>query len=174
MKLVHWMRFAWDLEKLGEPPPSKLPVNCVVRPASRRELDVVQAVIINSFSLDSDWAESYRRIRDRLAEQVQVAMEANENAAMVLAHGPRIIGASVYAADSSSEHHLVSGPCILLEYRNRGLGTDMLYRTLAALKHAGLKRVCAVTKRGVPADKFVYPKFGGEGEPAELPSGFAT
>ncbi len=172
MKLVQWTRFAWDLEKMGEPATGRLPVNTVVRPAQRRELDVVQAVIVNSFTLDSDWAESYRRIKDKLAEQVRLVFEAQEIPGLVLAHGSRLVGASVFSVNPASECHLLSGPCILLEYRNRGLGTDLLWRSLQAMKVEGVKRAFGITRKGVPAEKFVYPKFAGAGEPVDLPPEF--
>lgn len=164
-KLIHWTRFAWDLEKLGEPPAFKMPVTCEVRPATRRELENVQAVVANSFALDSDWAETYRHIAGRIARDITEAFSSASPTALVLAHGPRLVGATVYSTEPEAENHLVSGPCVLLEYRNRGFGTDLLARTLKVLREAGLKRAHGVTKRGVPAEKFVYPKFNGEGAP---------
>jgi predicted N-acetyltransferase YhbS len=174
MKISHWSRFCWNADTLGEPTPGKLPVNCVVRPAARRDLDEVQSVIENSFTLDTDWAEYYKRFRAGLAEQVEQAFEQSESGCLVLAHGARIIGASVYTLDPAAENHLISGPCILLEYRNRGLGSDTLWRTLQALRQAGLKKMFGVTRRTVPAAKFVYPKFGGVSEPYEQPVGSAV
>lgn len=170
MKLVQWMRFTWDLERLGEPSTTKLPVNTVVRPVARRECEAVIEVLLNSFTMDSDWAESFRRIRDPLVENVRRAFTDHESPGLVLVHGPRIVGASIFTDSAMAENHLISGPCILLEYRNRGLGTDMLYRSLSLLKQAGVKKGNGMTRKGVPAEKFVYPKFGGEGEPAELPA----
>src|SRR5215470_4419533 len=171
MKIFHWVRFGWNADTLGDPGPANLPVNCVVRPAARRELDAVQLVIANSFTLDTDWAEYYKRFRHNLAEQVEQAFSQSDAGCLVLAHGTRIIGASVFTLDPSAENHLISGPCILLEYRNRGLGSDTLWRTLQALRQAGLKRMFGVTRRIVPASKFVYPKFGGVSEPYEMPIG---
>lgn len=174
MKLVQWMRFTWDLERLGEPATNKLPVNTVVRPVTRREVEAVQHVIFNSFTLDSDWAESFGRIRDSLAEGVRRAFADYESPGLVLVHGPRIVGASIFTDNALAESHLISGPCILLEYRNRGLGTDMLYRSLSLLKQGGVKRATGMTRKGVPAEKFVYPKFGGESEPVDLPAPVAS
>ncbi len=170
MKIVHWVRYCWNAEMLGEPTPGKLPVNCVVRPAARRDLDAVQLVIENSFTLDTDWAEYYKRFRVSLAEQVEQAFEQSDSGCLVLAHGTRIIGASVFSLDPSADNHLISGPCILLEYRNRGLGSDTLWRTLQALRQSGLKKMYGVTRRTVPP-KFVYPKFGGISEPYVAPIG---
>jgi predicted N-acetyltransferase YhbS len=171
MKIFHWVRYSWSADSLGEPIPGKLPVNCVVRAAERRDLDAVQSVIENSFTLDTDWAESYKRFRAELAEQIEQAFEQTDAGCLVLAHGARIVGVSVYSLDPAAENHLISGPCILLEYRNRGLGSDTLWRTLQALRQAGLKTMFGLTRKTVPASKFVYPKFGGVGEPYDLPVG---
>ena len=169
MKIFHWSRFCWSADTLGEQTPGKSPVNCVIRPAATRDLDAVLLVIENSFTLDTDWAETYKRFRLSLADLVTRAFEETEASCLVLAHGNRIVGASVYSLDPDAENHLVSGPCILLEYRNRGLGSDTLWRTLQVLRQAGLKKMYGVTRKTVPAAKFVYPKFGGVGEPFDLP-----
>src|SRR5712671_2453354 len=111
MKIFHWVRYCWSAHSLGEPIPGKLPVNCVVRAAERRDLDAVQLVIENSFTLDTDWAESYKRFRSELAEQVEQAFEQPDAGCLVLAHGARIIGVSAYSLDPAAENHLISGPC---------------------------------------------------------------
>jgi hypothetical protein len=55
-----------------------------------------------------------------------------------------------------------------MEYRNRGLGTGLLYHTLSQLRHAGLRRVHGITKDAISATKFVYPKYGGAAEEYEF------
>ena len=169
MKIFHWSRFSWSADTLGEQLPGKSSVNCMIRPAAKRDLDAVQSVIENSFTLDTDWAETYKRFRTSLADLVTLAFEEPNVGCLVLAHGSRIIGASVYSLDPAAENHLTSGPCILLEYRNRGLGSETLWRTLQEMRHAGLKTMHGVTRKTVPAAKFVYSKFGGISEPFELP-----
>ena len=169
MKIFHWSRFSWSADTLGDQTPGKSPVNCVIRPAAKRELDAVQLVIEHSFTLDTDWAETYKRFRLSLADLVTRAFEETDPSCLVLAHGNRIVGASVYSLDPDLENHLVSGPCILLEYRNRGLGSETLWRTLQTLRQAGLKKMYGVTRKTVPAAKFVYPKFNGVAESFELP-----
>ncbi len=112
MKIFHWARYCWNADTLGEPAPGKLPVNCVVRPAARRDLDAVQLVIENSFTLDTDWAEYYKRFRAGLAELVELAFEQSDSGCLVLAHGTRIIGASVYTLDPAGRRIISSqGPC---------------------------------------------------------------
>ena len=51
--------------------------------------------------------------------------------------------------DPDAETHLLSGPCVSMEYRNRGIGTALLYATLDHLKQAGLERAHGITKFNV-------------------------
>ncbi|MDD5349247.1 MAG: hypothetical protein PHQ12_03455, partial [Chthoniobacteraceae bacterium] len=75
-------------------------------------------------------------------------------------HGPRIIGASGLSAERDAKRHLLTGPCLSLEYHNRGLGSALLAHSLLALREAGLSTVRGETKRGSAAAQFLYPKFG--------------
>ncbi|PYM02074.1 MAG: hypothetical protein DMF19_04360 [Verrucomicrobia bacterium] len=52
--------------------------------------------------------------------------------------------------------------CILVEYRNCGLGTFLLYSALRHVRDAGMTRACARTRESSPAVRFLYPKFGGQ------------
>ena len=57
--------------------------------------------------------------------------------------------------------NLFPGPCILMDYRNRGLSTLLLSSALHDLRDAGMTRACAGTRESSPATRFLYPKFGG-------------
>jgi GNAT superfamily N-acetyltransferase len=74
-------------------------------------------------------------------------------------HGPRIIASSCLSMDSDADNHLFSGPCVLPEYRSRGLGAALLLYSLHSLRQAGLHVARAICKDGTTACKFVYPKF---------------
>jgi GNAT superfamily N-acetyltransferase len=56
---------------------------------------------------------------------------------------------------------ILPGPCVLVEYRNRGFGTGLLKHSLQALREAGVTRAVAVSKENAPVAKFLYPKFNG-------------
>jgi len=73
----------------------------------------------------------------------------------------------VLNTDVEADSNLVSGPCVLSEYCNRGLGTALLHATLVQFREAGLERVVAITKENTTACKFVYPKFGSDGASCE-------
>jgi N-acetylglutamate synthase-like GNAT family acetyltransferase len=87
---------------------------------------------------------------------------------LVVTHGTRVIGASPLDPNKEAECHLVSGPCVLNEYRNRGIGTELLFQSLSALREAGFETVRAITKSNVPVAKFVYTKFNSVSEPWEF------
>ena len=57
--------------------------------------------------------------------------------------------------------NLPLGVCVLNEYRCRGLGTFILHESLRRLKERGLEEARVVTRKGLPADRYLYPKFGG-------------
>jgi predicted GNAT family acetyltransferase len=159
MKLVRWKRFTWDLRKLP-PLDNKLPAHFSFREAAREESKVVRSAVMTAISLDSAWSDALKVFRERFENQLEIAFQRESIPAIVITHGVRIIAASVLSTELESESHLVSGPCVLSEYCNRGLGTALLHQSLRQLQKAGLERASAVTKENVPACKFVYPKFG--------------
>jgi len=158
MNLVRWKRFTWELSQL---PPLKnpLPEPYVVRPAGRDEYKQVAHVVFTSLTLDASWCDALQLFRDRLASQIEHAFLKETSPSLVIVHGSRIIAASVLTTDPGAISQLISGPCVLGEYGNRGIGTALLHQTLEHLRSLGLERASAVTKDNVPACKFVYPKF---------------
>ncbi len=167
MKLVRWKRFTWDLAKLP-PLAHPLPDQYVVRPAARDEAKSVIHVVFTALTLDSAWCDTLKLFRDRLTAQLEQAFVRETAPAMVIMNGPRIVAASVVSTEAGADSHLVSGPCVLGEYCNRGLGTALLHHTLEFLRSTGLEQARGVTKDNVPACKFVYPKFGSTSEPYDF------
>jgi GNAT superfamily N-acetyltransferase len=158
MKLVRWKRFTWNLTTLP-PLAHNLPGHFQVRGVSREEEKGVAHVVFTAFSLDSTWSDTLKVFRDRLELSVHTAFARENVPAIVVAHGPRIIAASVLSSEVDAETNLVSGPCVLPEYCNRGIGSALLHFSLLQLHEAGLSVAHGVTKENVPAAKFVYPKF---------------
>lgn len=159
MKLVRWKRFTWELANLP-PLEIQLPPPYIIRPAARDEAKPVSHVIFTALTLDSAWCDTIKRFHTRLATDLELAFSRETAPAIVVMHGPRIIAASVVSTEIDADSHLISGPCVLGEYCNRGLGSALLHHTLALLRTAGLARAIGITKNNVPACKFVYPKFG--------------
>ncbi len=158
MKLIRWKRFTWDLEKLPDFE-TQLPSHFNVRAAARDEEKIVRSVIFTAFSLDTAWGDSFNHVRPFIESQITSSFLHRAVPCLVITHGVRIIAASALNTNDDAASHLISGPCVLSEYRSRGLGTALLHESLMHLKTAGLARACAVSKENVPASKFVYPKF---------------
>lgn len=159
MKLVRWTRFTWDLGKLP-PLANALDKRYTLRAASREEEPIVHRVIASAFSLDSDWGDNYSTFRDRLQMQLRLSFERESVPALVILHGQRIICASGLTTEVEADSHLLSGPCVLIEYRNRGFGTALLHASLTHLAQSGISLGYGVSKESAPASKFIYPKFG--------------
>lgn len=159
MKLVRWKRFTWDLTKLPPEHEPHLPSHYTVRAAARDEEKTVRNVIFTAFGLDSAWGDSFKQVRGFIEAQLASSFVHRAVPCLVITHGVRIIAASALNTGDDALTHLISGPCVLAEYRNRGLGTSLLHESLLHLKTAGLDRCSGVCKEHVPASKFVYPKF---------------
>ena len=169
MKLVRWTRFTWNLATL--PPTAKALDKCyVIRVAAREEEMIVANAIFRAFSMDSEWAADLVLFRDRLQLQLHQSFEREAVPALVILHGVRIVAASVLSSEVEAESNLLSGPCVLPEYCNRGLGSALLHESLVQLAHGGLARAHGVSKEPTLASRFVYPKFGSTREDRDLHS----
>ena len=173
MKLVRWKRFTWQLKQLP-PPDHKLPGHFIVRPATREEARAVAHVVITAFSLDSTWSDTLNLFRERLEMQLDLAFQRESFPAIVITHGPRIIATSVLNTDTEADSNLVSGPCVLSEYCNRGLGTALLHASLRQLAEIGMERAAGITKENTAACKFLYPKFDSVGLPCDFAMALAA
>ena len=160
MKLVRWKRFTWDLAKLSPEHELRLPSHYTVRAAARDEEKAVRNVIFTAFGVDSAWGDSFKQIQSFIESQLNTSFLHRAVPCLVITHGVRIIAASALNESDDAISNLISGPCVLAEYRNRGLGTGLLHESLLYLKSAGLEHCVGLCKDNVPASKFVYPKFG--------------
>ena len=166
MKLVRWIRFTWDLSML--PALKTGAAQYAVRMATPEDEKSVRSVISSAFSLDMDWSDTLKNLRDHFEAQIDKVFTEKEVPCVVILHGSRIIGASSMDTTKEAENNLLSGPCVLNEYRNRGLGTTLLHRSLSLLRDAGLGKARGVTKYNVPAAKFIYPKFNSVSEQFDI------
>ena len=159
MKMVRWTRFTWDLATL---PPLAVALDrrYTIRAAAREEEPVVAALFQRAFTMDREWSDQYLLFRDRLQLQVHQSFDREHIPAIVVAHGIRIVAASALNTEVAAENNLLSGPCVLAEYCNRGLGSALLHESLVQLAHAGLAQAHGVSKENTLASRFVYPKFG--------------
>ncbi|MDQ6656296.1 MAG: GNAT family N-acetyltransferase [Verrucomicrobiota bacterium] len=158
MKPINWVQFTWDLSAIADtcPPLPEHYQIALATPADEKEL---RRVISSSFSLDPDWNASMKEVMLTIEPWLDRAEQSGPVSCLALRHGSRIIGASVLSTDASADNHLAPGPCVLIEYRNRGLGTHLLHTSLTTLRDAGLGRASAISKENSLATKFLYTKF---------------
>jgi predicted N-acetyltransferase YhbS len=167
MKLVRWTRFTWDLAKLPEEG-SVLEAHYHIRPVTKDEEKTVRAVIASSFALDMNWSDTLKTMKEWMESNLDAVFAHKVAPCLVVTHGTRVIGASALDPNKDAESHLLSGPCMLNEYRNRGIGSELLYQSLFALRQVGFEQARAITKSNVPVAKFVYTKFNSVAEPCEF------
>lgn len=159
MKPVNWAHFSWDLTKSLPARPS-LPPSFSVRRSTPEDQDAVQSVVLSSFTLDADWNPFFREVRPLIESALkEVFHEKSDPLCLVLRHGSRIIGASGLSGDRDARNHLLTGPCLAMEYHNRGLASALLAHSLHLLRETGITFVRGATKEGSTAAQFIYPKF---------------
>jgi len=161
MKLSVWVQFTWNLKKLPAET-AKLASRYTVEAATLDDRNLLLAAVSRSMSMEPAWSDDLAA-RVKLAEEIiQTAFPAGEVTFVAIKHGARIIGASCIRDSGDKVSNLPLGVCVLNEYRCRGLGTYLLHESLRRLKERGLEQARLVTRKGLPADKYLYPKFGGE------------
>jgi ribosomal protein S18 acetylase RimI-like enzyme len=159
MKLVRWVRFAWELNNIPEEEVALEP-HYRIRRAVHEDAAVVHDVLISSFTLDNDWNDTLHKLRELFQVQIEETFaHRDEIPCLVLTRGSRIVGASLLSFDPADANHLISGPAIVNEYQNRGLGAALLQESLRTLRLGGLDRAFGVTKLNAPTAKFLYTKF---------------
>lgn len=169
MKQVQWVRFTWDLDEI-RPPGGALPEHYHFAAATQADEKELRVVITRSFANDSSWGDAIHVVNGLIDGWLERAFEPGTGGiCLALRHGLRMIGASILIPDPGAEDQLSPGPCVLMEYRNRGLGTALLGESLRRLHEAGLSRAAALTKGNAPVAKFLYPKFNGLLTPGATP-----
>lgn len=159
-KAVTLARFRWNLAELT-PGSVPMPGPYTVRPAGEQEIEDALRVVQAGYNLDPEWSGCAKHIDEVVLPAVRKAF-AGEATCLFLQHGNRVIAASAYDPEPADGVHLVTGPCVLIEYRNRGIGGALLHATLEALRARGLKEAVGQTRPGTPSAKFLCSKFGGQ------------
>jgi predicted GNAT family acetyltransferase len=167
MKLSNWIRFTWDLTQLP-PFENALPEHYEIGPATAEDQMELRKIISSSFVLDPSWSPELQDANEKLEVWLERAFVSPTCLFLALRHGTRIIGASVLSTQLDADMHLIPGPCISMEYRNRGFGTRLLEQALTRLKEAGLPQAAGVAKENLPVSKFLYPKFNATSSPYDF------
>jgi len=160
MKLSVWIQYSWNLKTLPVETP-KLAARYTVEMATLDDRNLLLAAVSRSMSMEPAWSDDLAA-RVKLAEEIiQTAFPAGEVAFVAIKHGARIIGTAAIRDAGDKVSNLPLGVCVLNEYRCRGLGSFLLHEGLRRLKERGLDEARLVTRKGLPADRYLYPKFGG-------------
>ena len=154
------IRFRWKLADL-KTSEVVMPGPYTLRPAAEQEVEEAMRVMQASYNLDPEWSGCAKHIDEVVLPGVREAF-GDEATCLFLLHGNRVIAASAYNPEPSDGIHLVSGPCVLTEYRNRGIGGTLLHATLEALRAHGVTEACGQVRPGTPSAKFLCTKFGGQ------------
>jgi len=160
-----WIRFTWQSAGIGAAPEGA----DLIRPATREEGGDVLKIFLLALSMDSAWNDSLALAEQHLKAEVGRLFNGTEPLCLVIPKGNRIIAASLMDPTPEASSHLVSGPAVLMEYRNRGIGSRLLHASLNTLREAGLETASGVTRGRSVASRHVYPKFGGIGAPVIFP-----
>jgi len=163
--MISWICFEWKTSGLPAAGDSVSPF--VIRPAEKDEEENVGKMISSAFSMDPTWGDIARVLLENVASSLGTAFARPAPSCVVLLHGHRIIGASLLDTNPDSANHLLTGPCILHEYRNRGLGSGLLRDSLAFLGEHEVGTVRGITRDHSTAARFIYPKFGSSSKPCE-------
>jgi ribosomal protein S18 acetylase RimI-like enzyme len=164
MNPLSWIRFSWDLRRFPDVE-IELPAHYRIAPAKKEDEKELRKVVSSTFFLDPVWNPAIAETMQTVQSWLDVAFASEQSVCLALRHGLRIIGASVLRVDPDASNHLAPGPCVLMEYRNRGFGTRLLESSLKMLRNAGVQRAVTVTKPSTPAARFLYQKFDGATEP---------
>jgi GNAT superfamily N-acetyltransferase len=160
MILSVWVQYSWKLKDLptGSPP---IASSYTAEAATLDDRPLLFAAISRSLSMEPAWSFDLGA-RVKLAEElINTGFPAGEVAFIAIKHGARVIAASAIRDAGDKISNLPLGVCVLNEYRCRGLGAYLLHESLRRLRDRGLEEARLVTKKGLPADRYLYPKFGG-------------
>ena len=169
MKASTWIRFRWDLTRLPKFD-SLLPEHYEITHATAEDEIELRKIISSSFVLDPAWNSATQEVMEAVETWLQRAFASPTTDCIALRHGSRIIGGAVISRSPDAEIHLSPGPCVSMEYRNRGFGTRLLEQSLAKLRENGLKQAVGIAHENTPAAKFLYPKFNSKPAPHDSTS----
>jgi ribosomal protein S18 acetylase RimI-like enzyme len=161
--MIQWLCFEWQTS--GLPELSAPGAGIVIRAARKSDHEGVVKTLRSALSVDSAWGGMNRAVGARLARQTEEIFASDDPRCLVVVHGQHIVGVSLLDVAPDAPNHLLSGPCILQEYQNRGLASALLAASLDCLQKNQVKTARGITRANSLAARFVYPKFGGVSRP---------
>jgi len=162
IKLIQHVRFDWDLTKIPIQPISLSPKH-EIKVSTDAVVDSLWEGMQKAFLNEKGWIIQLEAHLDQLRRKIfPDGKPLAEMDILVLQHGARVVGVSALLAKAEVPVQLLSGVVLDYEYQRRGLGTALLQASLRHLADRGLERASVITREGVTAARFLYPKFGGK------------
>src|SRR5205085_7592228 len=149
MNWSNWIRFRWDLTKLPAFD-AVLPEHYEIGIATTENEVELRKIISTSFILDPTWNPATQDVMEAVELWLERAFSSPTATCLALRHGLRIIGAAVIFGNPQADVHLSPGPCVSMEYRNRGFGTRLLEQSLTRLQESGLKEAIGIAHEKAP------------------------
>jgi len=175
MKSIGWVRFSWEPKDIPQTSRYIITETYALRSASRQEKSFISQVINSCFAQESCWNDVTTKLMPRLHQELEEKFSHHrEGDCLVITHGNRVIAASVVDTSRTGDNHLITGPCITVEYRNRGFGALLLKESLLLAAQGGAEMLFGITRANSPAARFVYRKFGGVSVPYEFDLGHSS
>lgn len=157
------VRFEWDLAQVPVAA-AALPLKHEIKIQAQPDAEALWEGIQRPFLNEKAWLIGLERHLDELRKRL--FPEGKPLPTMdffVLTHGMRVVGCSAVLAVEGEGPQLLSGIILDYEYQRRGLGLALLQTSLRHLAEKGLAKAAVITREGVPAARYLYPKFGGQG-----------
>jgi N-acetylglutamate synthase-like GNAT family acetyltransferase len=162
-----WIRFSWDLKKLpAEAPPHEVK-SVELRKAEPDDAHAVWTFLERAFATEQAWGMTLKERMKHLKDAVFQGIEEKNVEYWLLEHGKKIVAGTGLLLDAGAPMQLISGICVMEEYRCRGLGTWLLHAGLKRMADAGLASAAVVTRSNTHAARYLYPKFAATSAPVE-------
>ena len=157
--------FRWDLSKFNYPDPNQT-AGMRVRFASEGEIGSAAEVWYEGLIEEegSPWENYLKKWTPSGAARWFLDSKKRLGAKMLVAEKEeKIVGINgIISERNSGKGRFFTGIVVSLNYRRQGIGSLLLHRTLSELKKEGLRCAEVETIQGIPAAKYLYPKYGGE------------
>lgn len=162
-----WLQFSWNLKSLPESVPVHQVRSVELRKATPADRAPLWAFLERAYATDLAWGIILKDRLRHLREAVDEGIEDKKVAFWLVEHGKKIIGTTGLLLDAGAPVQLISGICVMEEYRCRGLGTWLLHHSLKELAAAGLEKAAVVTRSNTHAARYLYRKLNSVSTPLD-------
>jgi GNAT superfamily N-acetyltransferase len=155
--------FRWDLSSFVYPDPN-LTTEVRIRFAAETEIAPAAEVWHEGLSREegSPWANYLKKWTPASAGRWFLDSKKRLGAKMLVVETDgKIVGINgIISERNSGKGRFFTGIVVAPSYRRLGIGSLLLHKTLSELKKEGLRYAEVETIQGIPAAKYLYPKYG--------------